>query len=347
MLETQKQSEENLLYFGDSLEAYKKWPKPNVIVSDGPYGVNGFQGDAGNPRDLPEIYEPHIKNWTKYAKPGATLWFWNTEIGWALVHPLLEKYGWEYKGSNIWNKGIAYIAGNSNSKTLSKFPIVTEICVQYVLKPKFYYNNTEVEEKVWLRAEWQRTGLPLNKTNEACGVKNAATRKYFTQCHLWYSPPEDQFEKIVKYANEFGQPNGKPYFSLDGKESLTSKQWREMHPKFFCPIGITNVWDTPMVAGDERIKKINSKKAAHTNQKPLNLMKLIIKSSSDEGDIVWEPFGGLCSAMVAAKELKRNSFGAEINKEFYEIASKRLSEVSGPASTSKENFREEQLVLNV
>ncbi|MYK91287.1 MAG: hypothetical protein F4026_03915 [Synechococcus sp. SB0669_bin_8] len=36
-----------------------------------------------------------------------------------------------------------------------------------------------------MRAEWRRTGLPLYRANEACGVKNAATRKYLTQPQFW------------------------------------------------------------------------------------------------------------------------------------------------------------------
>ncbi|MFC5734068.1 site-specific DNA-methyltransferase [Cytobacillus gottheilii] len=325
MFSISNDNEHSVLYFGDSLDHYKSWPNANTIISDGPYGVNGFKGDTSSPKDLPEVYEPHIKEWTKHAQPGATLWFWNTEIGWALVHPILEKYGWEYNGTNIWDKGIGYIAGNSNSKTLSKFPIVTEVCVQYILKPRFCVNGQQVEEKVWLRDEWQRTGLPLYKTNEACGVKNAATRKYFTQCHLWYSPPPEQFEKIVKYANEHGNPDGKPYFSLDGNRSLTQQEWVDIHPKFYCPIGVTNVWDEPMVAGEERVRKTGSKKAAHSNQKPLKLMKLIIESSSDKGDVIWEPFGGLCSAMYAAIDLGRRAYGSEINEEFFELAKERLN----------------------
>lgn len=314
------------LYHGNALDFYKVWPAANVIVSDGPYGVNGYKGDANSPEELPDIYEPHIQQWTKHAKPGATLWFWNTEIGWALVHPILKKYGWEYNGSNIWNKGKGFIAGNSNSKTLSKFPIVTEICVQYVLKPKFYYKEQEVEEKIWLRSEWQRTGLPLNKTNLAAGVKNAASRKYFTQCNLWYSPPAEQFEKIVHFANEHGDPKGYPYFSLDKKNPLTKEEWTELHPKFYCPFGVTNVWDEPMVAGNERIKQENSNKAAHSNQKPLKLMSLIIDSTSDENDIIWEPFGGLCSAMCAAIQLNRIAYGSELNKDFFELSKLRLNE---------------------
>lgn len=53
----------------------------------------------------------------------------------------------------------------------------------------------------WLRAEWQRTGLAFNQANEACGVKNAATRKYLADNHVWYFPPPDVFDRLVAYAN--------------------------------------------------------------------------------------------------------------------------------------------------
>ncbi|WP_242263389.1 DNA methyltransferase [Bacillus cereus group sp. BfR-BA-01511] len=312
------------LHLGDAIDYYSNWEKPDVIISDGPYGVNGYEGDASSPSDLPKLYEEHIKKWSEMARPGATLWFWNTEIGWALVHPVLEKYGWKYNGTNIWDKGIGYIAGNSNSKTLSKFPIVTEVCVQYILEPRFIVNGEVVEEKVWLRHEWLRTGLPLYKTNEACNVKNAASRKYFTQCHLWYSPPPDQFEKLVEYANEHGEENGKPYFTLDGKNILDRSQWIKMHPYFNCPIGYTNVWNEPMVAGKERLKMKGEKKAAHSNQKPLELMKLIISASSAEMDVIWEPFGGLSTGMVAANILNRKGYSAELQGTFYELSKDRI-----------------------
>ena len=76
------------LYNGDSLELYQLWDKPTVIMADGPYGVNGFRGDLKTPGGLAEWYEPHIAEWSKKATPQTTLWFWNTEIGWAVVHPL-------------------------------------------------------------------------------------------------------------------------------------------------------------------------------------------------------------------------------------------------------------------
>lgn len=311
---------------GDSQKFYSRWNRPDLIISDGPYGIKGFDGDLDDPKKLPEFYEEHIKSWTKFARPGATLWFWNTEVGWANVHPLLEKAGWVYKGVNIWNKGLGFIAGNSNSKTLSKFPIVTEVCVQYILPPLFKFEGEILSEQFWLRKEWQRTGLPLSKTNEASGVKSAATRKYFTSDNLWYSPPKKAFKKLVYYANEFGNEEGRPYFSVDGKEPITEEQWEKMHQTFKLPIGVTNVWDVPQVSGKERLKQSKGNRSLHTNQKPLILMRRIIEASTNELDIIWEPFGGLCTGVLAAMQSNRVGFASEIDESMYREAKNRLEE---------------------
>jgi site-specific DNA-methyltransferase (adenine-specific) len=59
----------------------------------------------------------------------------------------------------------------------------------------------------------------------------------------------------------------------------------------------------PPVNGDERIRGQEGKKALHANQKPLKLMERQILASTDIGDVAWAPFGGLCSASVAALNL--------------------------------------------
>lgn len=71
------------LFNGDTLYQYDKWPAPTVIVSDGGYGILGFEGDTTDHLGLPDWYEPHIAKWSEYANPQTTLWFWNSEIGWA------------------------------------------------------------------------------------------------------------------------------------------------------------------------------------------------------------------------------------------------------------------------
>ena len=310
---------------GDSLDLYKEWDTPTVIISDGGYGVLGFEGDTSSHLGLADWYAPHIAAWSKRATPTTTLWFWNSEIGWAVVHPALEANGWRYVNANIWNKGKGHIAGNVNTRSIRRFPVVTEICVQYVYEARL----DGLPLKEWLLREWKRTKLPLRKANEACGVADAAVRKYLDQSHVWYFPPPEMFLRLQEYANRHGDPLGRPYFCIDGKHPGTAGQWAAMRAKFHCPHGFTNVWDRPALRGSERYKlNQSSGKAIHLNQKPLDLISMLINASSDEGNVVWEPFGGLFTACVAARLDHRRSFGGEIDPTYFYYGVKRLREES-------------------
>lgn len=310
------------LYCGDFLNASPDWPAPTAIIADGPYGVAGYPGDPPSPDALAEWYLPHIARWSEQALPETTLWFWNTEIGWAIVHPALTQHGWEYRSCHVWDKGLSHIAGNANSKTLRRFPVVTEVCVQYVRRVTLNADGRNMPLKEWVRREWQRSGLPFSEANLACGVKNAATRKYLTKCHLWYFPPPEAFALLAQYANSYGRPEGKPYYSMDGVRPATAQEWKKMRAKFHCDVGITNVWREPPVRGEERLK--DAYKSVHMNQKPLRLLELMIKASSDPCDVIWEPFGGLCSAAIAALNTDRRCYSSEILPDYYRAARERL-----------------------
>lgn len=65
----------------------------------------------------------------------------------------------------------------------------------------------------------------------------------------------------------------------------------------------------------------------HPCEKPVDLMKYYIANSSQGGDIVFDPFCGTGSSMVAAKELNRNYIGFEINKQYFDITNKRLKNI--------------------
>lgn len=311
------------IFHGRAENLYDQWPTPIGIVSDGPYGVAGFPGDPPTADSLPNFYAPHIAAWSRRSTPETTLWFWNTELGWATVHPLLIAAGWEYRSCHIWDKGLGHVAGNANSLTLRKFPVVTEVCVQYVKRAMFRVKDVEIAMREWLRHEWSRTGLPFYLANVACGTVNAATRKYLTADHLWYYPPVDAFQKLAAYANKEGQPEGRPYFSIDGKNPIAGSEWARMRAKFNCEVGINNVWREPPVRGSERLKQ--KYRCVHNNQKPLRLIDIAVQASTDQGDVVWEPFGGLCSVAVSACRLGRRCFSAEVLPEYFMAASERLA----------------------
>lgn len=308
------------LSLGDSIEQYARWDTPTVIISDGAYGVLGFEGDTSDHTGMAEWYEPHVAAWSKRATPQTTLWFWNSEIGWAAVHEVLERHGWRYQNCNVWNKTMAHVAGNVNTTRIRRFPVVSEVCVQYAFEAR----ADNLPLKQWLYREWKRTGLPLRSANEACGVKDAAVRKYLDQGHLWYYPPPDMFERLQQYANARGRSDGKPYFALDGVTPATSADWAKMRTKFHCPHGFTNVWERTPVNGAERLKASGGR-AVHLNQKPLDLIRMIIEASTDPGDAVWEPFGGLFTGCLAARQVKRRGFGCEIDPTYFQYGVSRFT----------------------
>ncbi len=62
----------------------------------------------------------------------------------------------------------------------------------------------------------------------------------------------------------------------------------------------------------------------HPTQKPEKLLAKIILASSNEGDIIFDPFAGVGTAGVAARKLKRNFCLVEIDEEYCLYAEKRL-----------------------
>lgn len=63
----------------------------------------------------------------------------------------------------------------------------------------------------------------------------------------------------------------------------------------------------------------------HPTIKPLNLVERHILHSSNENDIVLDCFCGSGTTCVACKNTNRRFIGMEINKEYYDIAVKRLN----------------------
>ncbi len=79
-----------------------------------------------------------------------------------------------------------------------------------------------------------------------------------------------------------------------------------------------NYIDMPFVTGNERVD--------HPTQKPIKLMRHIIKLVTDEGDIVIDPFMGSGTTGCACALDGRNFVGIEINKEYFDIAQKRIEQ---------------------
>ena len=64
----------------------------------------------------------------------------------------------------------------------------------------------------------------------------------------------------------------------------------------------------------------------HPTEKPLKLFEYIISVSSNYNDIVFDPLMGSGTTGVACKNLNRDFIGIELDKNYYDIACKRIEE---------------------
>ncbi len=79
-----------------------------------------------------------------------------------------------------------------------------------------------------------------------------------------------------------------------------------------------NVWEFP------RVRFKMDEYENHPTQKPESLLERIIKASSNEGDIVFDPFGGSFTTAAVAKRLGRKTISIDLNPEYYKIGLRRL-----------------------
>jgi len=79
-----------------------------------------------------------------------------------------------------------------------------------------------------------------------------------------------------------------------------------------------NVWYIP------RVRYRMPEYENHPSQKPEALLERIIKASSNEGDLILDPFSGVFTTSAVAKKLKRKSIGIESDLEYIKVGLRRL-----------------------
>ena len=79
--------------------------------------------------------------------------------------------------------------------------------------------------------------------------------------------------------------------------------------------GHSTVIDVNLPRGNQKV---------HPTEKPIELLLPIIESCSQEGDLIFDPFAGSGSTLIAAKNTKRNFIGFELEQKYYEAAQERL-----------------------
>ena len=112
--------------------------------------------------------------------------------------------------------------------------------------------------------------------------------------------------------------SGKLYYTRNGTPRL--KQFLDDMPG----VPVQDVWiDIPPINSQAK------ERVGYPTQKPLGLLDRVIKTSSDEADVVFDPFCGCATTLVAADRLQRDWIGIDISAKAAELVVERIKDDQG------------------
>ena len=86
-----------------------------------------------------------------------------------------------------------------------------------------------------------------------------------------------------------------------------------------------------------QIQKFKSERGLHPTQKPVALMEYLVKTYTNEGEIVLDFTMGSGTTGVACKNLDRKFIGIELDKKYYDISVKRIKEAQTKIESNEED----------
>lgn len=162
-----------------------------------------------------------------------------------------------------------------------------------------------------------------------------------------FSATQFYFKQFLNEINRVLKDDGRIYLFCD------EKFYAVLYPIFYemfyyvkvitwdkLKIGLGGVWRNqsefiiyaskkpqPRNSGDGDIikcKPVPHTERIHNSQKPIELLKKLILKSSNEYDVVLDPFLGSGSTVIACKQINRNYLGIEVNDDMYEKATSQI-----------------------
>jgi site-specific DNA-methyltransferase (adenine-specific) len=209
----------------------------------------------------------------------------------ARLVPLLDDIGLELRQQIIIDKGMRSVSGRA-TKNYRIFPNVTE-SILFIIKDNKQFI------KPFLKERQVAMGLSSKQINEALGVKSNGGGMWsiYTGKNVCEQFPTKELWEKLENILQFDMP------------------YKNIAQTFNPQIGYTDVWND-----------INfySEKRYHPTQKPIKLITRLINASSNEGDVILDPFSGSCSTGIACLNTNRKFIGIELDENYFNIAKNRI-----------------------
>jgi DNA modification methylase len=290
------------IILGDSIEKLKAIEAETIdlIIADPPYWKVVSEKWDYQWRTEQEYIQWSIQWITEASRTlrkGGSLYLFGYFRTLALLVPYFDDLGLELRQQIMIDKGMRAVSGRA-TKNYKMFPNVTESCLFIIKDSKPFIKKT-------LKERQKALNLTSKEINEALGVASYGGGMWsiYTGNNICEQvPTEELWEKLQKIL-QFNIPY--------------SKIAQTFNPQ----MGVTDVW---------RDIDFYEEKRFHPTQKPMKLIKRLLLASSNENDLVLDPFGGSGATALACLALKRQFITIELDENYYQIISERVKEALVP-----------------
>jgi DNA modification methylase len=323
-----------VIYCGDNLEQLKKLPDAciDLIYIDPPFNSNRnyevFWGETKEKRSFDDRHEstqayiefmrPRCVELARVLKKTGSFYY---HCDWHASHYVKVMLD-QILGENNFQNEIVWKRTSAHNDPHRYGNIHDTILFYAQTKEGFTWNpQYTAYTKEYVDAEWQELPSgrffkgenmldPQNKMEEF-DFKGTTAR--------WRTNREGMMELWNAPQTEVPNSHGRVLLRKDG---LPRKRCRIVFLDELPGVALQSWWgDISPLAGGSR------ERLGYPTQKPLPLLERIIKSSSNENDIVLDAFCGCGTALVAAQTLNRQWIGIDISPTACRVMAKRLRDV--------------------
>ena len=326
------------IYCDDCLKKMKDMEDNSIdlVLIDPPYNIGKDKWDKWKSvDDYVEFMGKVFKEIERVLKLNGSFYFFHNDF-----LQIVELQNWIninsdfiFKSFLIWNKRYNgsprkyyfdnVIAGNMNRNHRQ----LSEYCLFYTFQDdtglNVINNDLELYKPIrdYFKNERLKTNLSYKELNELMGVASngggMASNILTSYKKGWTFPTKEKYELLQKTG--ICQKN---YDELRQEYETLRQEYETLRQEYEKERYTFNNQKTHHDILDFEI----AKKQGHTTPKPIDLLEYLIKTSSNENDVVLDCFMGSGSTGVACMNTNRKFIGIEINEKYFEIAKKRIEE---------------------
>ncbi|MCL1826921.1 MAG: hypothetical protein FWG20_02670 [Candidatus Cloacimonetes bacterium] len=340
----------NKLVLGDNLEVMKSMPSESVdlIYLDPPFFSNRnyevIWGDKGEVRSFEDRWAGGVENYIKWLKvrviemhrilkSTGSIYLhcdWHADA-YIRVMILDEIFGYKnFKNMIIWKRKNS--VGQSNVKS-KQFGYNIDTIYFYAKSKKNTFNTLFTESREKYIEQFFTHQEEDGRVYRLATLTSPSPRANLMYEYKGHKPPPKGWAISLEKMKEW-DASGKIFIPDDVNKRIQRKIYLDDVQGQL----VQTIWDDISV-----ISPSSKERIGYPTQKPVALLERIIKASSNEGDIVLDPFVGGGTTIVVADELNRRWIGIDQSVQAIKVSQMRFNKVRAPYGNSAVNSYTVQL----